>query len=201
MSTIVSEKYKCAMCGSTNEYNELASTNTFGSPDLDLRPAEMKRSTMPLWVQECPECGYVSKKVSDPSHVTREWLESERYQTCDGLDFASDLAERFYRDYLIKLQGRDVEEAFFAVLYTVWACDDARDDTNATICRKLAVFLASKLLEGKCDNAEDILMIRADLMRRAGQFEELLETYSSVRFKKKHLKQIMKCYYSQLCCS
>ena len=143
MSTIVSEKYKCAMCGSTNEYNELASTNTFGSPDLDLRPAEMRRSTMPLWVQECPECGYVSKKVSDPSHVTREWLEFERYQTCDGLDFTS----------------------------------------------------------GKCDNAEDILMIRADLMRRAGQFEELLETYSSVRFKKKHLKQIMKCYYSQLCCS
>lgn len=37
---------KCAVCGKESEQITLASTNTFGSPDLDLRPPEMKRSTM-----------------------------------------------------------------------------------------------------------------------------------------------------------
>ncbi|MBR4908658.1 MAG: hypothetical protein IKZ43_06585 [Acidaminococcaceae bacterium] len=46
MTTMFRQKYKCAVCGAEQEFYGIASTNSFGSPDLDLRPPEMQRSTM-----------------------------------------------------------------------------------------------------------------------------------------------------------
>lgn len=191
MSRIVPMECKCAICGATNKYRVLASTNTFGGPDLDLRPAEMKRSTMSVWIQECPECGYISEQVSDLSDVTREWIQSKTYLTCSGIPFVSDLARQFYKYYLINLEDKNPEDAFFAVLHAAWACDDKNDDINAKHCRELAIPLAAELIEGDHDNKDNIKLMRADLMRRAGQFEELIAEYASVKFDEDLLNQIL----------
>ena len=46
MSLPMRIKQKCSVCAQESEQTVLASTNTFGGgPDLDLRPAEMMRST------------------------------------------------------------------------------------------------------------------------------------------------------------
>ena len=126
---------RCSVCGAEHTYVVLGSTNQFGSPDLDLRPPQMARSTMGLWVHKCPECGYVSCMVSDPTTVTREFLESEEYRTCGGIGFSSYLAARFYKDYLICLEEKKIREAFLAVLHAAWECDDEGDDMNAARCR------------------------------------------------------------------
>lgn len=192
MSRIVSDKCTCAICGATNEYNVLASTNIFGGgPDLDLRPAEMQRSTMDLWIQECPKCGYISEEVSDTSDVTMEWLKSERYLTCDGIKFESDLAKRFYKYYMISIEDKNDEDAFFAILHAAWACDDEGDEENACRCRMLAIPLATLLINNDHERKNDFLLMRADLMRRAGQFEDLIETYSLVHFDIDLLNQIL----------
>lgn len=182
MTKILSKKYTCAVCGATNDYNILVSTNCFGSPDLDLRPAEMQRSTMFAWLQECPECGYVSAQVSDPTIMTKKWLKSEGYLTCDGIDFKSYLAKKFYKSYWINLECINTKGAFFAILHAAWACDDERDDENACRCRRLAIPLATRLIKKGYEKMDSLMLVRADLMRRAGQFEELIETYSKVRF-------------------
>ena len=193
MSRIVPIERKCAICGVINEYRGLASTNSFErcGPDLDLRPPEMLRSTMPVWIQECPECGYISEDISDPSNVTKEWLKSEKYLTCDGIVFVSDLAKQFYKYYLINLEDKNPVDAFFAILHAAWACDDKDDDVNAQHCRELAIPLATKLIEEEYENQENIKLMRVDLMRRAGQFDELLEEYSSVQFDEELMNQIL----------
>ena len=38
----------CAVCGALHEYRILTFTDAIGSPDLDLRPPQMKRGTMPV---------------------------------------------------------------------------------------------------------------------------------------------------------
>ena len=162
-----------------------------GCPDLDLRPAEMKRSTMDVWIQECPQCGYTSESVSDYSGVTEEWLKSEKYLSCDGINFISELAERFYRCYLIKLEDQNVAGAFYAVLHAAWACDDASDDDNAKHCRALAIPLATELSDGNYEDKENIMVVKADLMRRTGKFNELIEEYSPIRFKDDTLNRIL----------
>ena len=169
MSRIVNVMRKCSVCGTVSEYMALASTNNFGGgPDLDLRPAEMMRSTMNVWLQECPGCGYVSEDVSNLSRVDREWLNSDKYCNCEGIPFVSDLSKEFYKYYLINMFDNNIEDAFFAVLHAAWSCDDDADIVNAKHCRELAIELATRLLDKGYENEDSLKLTRADLMRRAG---------------------------------
>ena len=181
MSIIGSTECTCSICGATNEYPTLSSTNTFGgTADLDLRPPEMYRGTMDTWLQECPECGYVSAQVSNQSGVTREWLQEEKYVTCDGM--ASDLAKRFYRYYLICREEDRPGDSFHAILHAAWACDDEGDAEGAVHCRKLALPLADKVIAEKPEDVDTYKLVKADIMRRAGMFEEMVREYAGVRF-------------------
>lgn len=183
MTTMDREVKKCAVCGSKHEYTVIASTNSFGAPDLDLRPPEMERSTMSLWVQECPDCGYVASNITNkPGKVTKEWLASQAYVTCDGIRFRSGLASRFYKQYKISLLNTKTEQAFCAIHHAAWACDDRRDVRKAMICRDLAIPLIEKLIEEKHENAENFLLMKADLLRRAGHFERVAAEYSDMVF-------------------
>ncbi len=192
MSTIMRRECTCAICGVTHEYRYVASTNTFGGePDLDSRPPEMLRSTMGLWVHGC-DCGYISREVSDKSSVSREWLQSENYLMSEGLHFKSIIADSFYKGYLIKTYDNDIEDAFYMMLYAAWACDDINDVENAIICRKKAVGISSELLQSRYENCEELLLMRADLMRRSKMFEDLIKEYASVKVKQPLHKQILK---------
>ena len=183
MTMLALVQNRCAVCGAINMYTDVMSTNTFGgSPDLDLRPAEMARSTMHSWVQECPKCGYVSKRISDQTYVSRLWLQSEKYLTCDGIPFVSDLAKIFYRYYLLNSRKSKLEDAFFAILHAAWACDDAKDKANAKHCREIGIVLGRLLIEENCDGVDKIKLICADMMRRAGKFNQLISTYESAQF-------------------
>ena len=42
MTTIFDTQKKCATCGTPSVIYEVGSTNSFGSPDMDTRPPEMK---------------------------------------------------------------------------------------------------------------------------------------------------------------
>ena len=184
MTMIYMETCRCAVCGAEVEVHVITSTNSFfGSPDLDLRPAEMARSTMDFWVQECPECGYVSRFVSEkPGWVTRKWLETPEYLGCDGLNFRSDLAKRFYRCYTILRLNQDAEGAFHALLNCAWACDDSKERRNAAHCRALAAALADELIAGEHAGDEKLKLIKADLLRRSGKFKAVVSEYSACRF-------------------
>ena len=189
--TLYPEEITCAVCGAKNTFQLLGSFSTFGAPDLDLRPAEMQRRTMPYWVQKCPSCGYVASQISKPAPVTKEWLKTEKYTTCNGINFSSDLAKEFYQQYLISIQSKDTKTAFFALLHAAWACDDRRDEENAKDCRGKAAILAKVLLSEKSDNAENLSLIRADLLRRTGQFSLLIDEYSNTRYSEDLMNDII----------
>ena len=191
MSSFMPVECKCSICEAENTYQSITSTNAFGSPDLDLRPPEMQRSTMPYWIQKCPNCGYVSSEVSDQSCVTTEWLKTDRYLTCEGISFGSKLAEKFYQYYLISLEDGEARNAFFAVQRAAWACDDALDDDNAIICRKLAITQIDKLFQDESLNQDTLRIIKADLLRRSMLFDKLIDEYSSVHFSTDLLNRIL----------
>lgn len=180
---------KCVVCGKESEQITLASTNTFGSPDLDLRPPEMKRSTMCWWIQECPHCGYISKSIDDETDVDKDFLQSVEYISCSGKAFASELAQKFYKYYLINLLDENEEDAFYAVLHASWACDDAEDIDNAVYCRKLAIVEIEKLIK-ETDNPT-LLVQKADLLRRAGLFQLVINDYGNINFDDELLNQII----------
>ncbi len=190
MSSFGMLEYTCAVCGSTKNYNVLMSTNTFGGTmDLDTRPPEMQRSTMDLWVHECPNCGYVAGEVSDETEVTTDFLSSEDYQTCNRLAIKSDLARRFYKQYLICIHDGKLQAAFTASLRAAWASDDAYDFEVADICRNQCIELLSKI------NAEGenptLTVMKADFLRRTGRFEEVISEYSGMKLGDDVLQKII----------
>ena len=123
MSTFFEETKCCVICNKLSEQTQIGSTNSFGSCDLDLRPPEMQRSTMCHWIEVCPYCGYVANNISmelDESDAKKQkrfgklfthkannnndfldWLSSEEYKDCNGIQFKSLLAKNFYQHHLI----------------------------------------------------------------------------------------------------
>ncbi len=175
MSQVMPEIVRCAVCGAKSEQLSLISTNAFGSPDLDLRPPEMERSTMEYWVQKCPRCGYVAEHLEKVPKIHAPFLKKDEYRKCLGLTFKSDLAETFFQQYLIQVVEKDTQKAFYAALHAAWACDDEGDEEKAVLCRKYALAELDKLIEKAED--ETLFVQRADLLRRAGLFETVIEEY------------------------
>ena len=117
MTIITKIEIKCSVCGKTSQRAVMTSTNSWGRPDLDLRPAPMHRDTMNVWLMECPHCGYVAKGLNNELKTTSDILKSEEYLTCEGNDFESDLSKRFYRRYLISKAEKEYNSEFYSLLH------------------------------------------------------------------------------------
>lgn len=192
MTTLASTSRKCFVCGRITQFPVLQSTNSYGYSDLDFRPAEMKRSTMPYWIQECPGCGYVSSDISRPVpfiRYVRSLLQSEDYINCGDIPFHTELAQQFFRQFYLLFEEGRKESALNAILAAAWCCDDTGEQNSASKCRLLALELIPSAITPDESGDEDELreqnalaLIRADLLRRTRQFDEVIQIYSGAHF-------------------
>ena len=192
MSTFEWREMKCAVCGLEAKYFCRKGTGAYGSPDLDLRPPELLRSTMPTWVHQCPNCGYAAKDLEAETSVTGEFLETEAYRTCDGLGLEDPVTVMFYHRYLCDMEEKDVVRASLDLLYAAWCCDDNDEEDLAVTLRKKSVALMDQYLpeciEGEAK--ERFLLMRSDMLRRSGQFDRVLAEYGPERFTAENHPQI-----------
>jgi hypothetical protein len=153
----------------------LTSTNTFGgTADLDLRPPEMHRSTMDLWLQECRSCGYVAVDLSEDGSEARETVASDAYRALDPADPSKALIGRFLKRALLDEGLGRTGDAAEHVLCAAWAADDAADRSAAEYRSRAAdlfVAAASALPEGS-DEAVKTRARTVDMLRRAGRWAE-----------------------------
>jgi len=174
MTTIGTRQLTCAVCGHTDRFTVLASSNRFGAPDLDSRPPEMLRSTIRLWIQTCPVCGYCAPDVSQPPPPgAADLVRSSAYQALLNRPDMPRLANQF----LCWASLQDVSDpvrAGWARLHAAWACDDAGNQTAARACRLQAAEIWQRALDTGAqllpETGADYALL-TDLLRRAGQFE------------------------------
>ena len=194
MSQMIRKTKTCVICGKEGTYPVLMSTNEFGPCDLDLRPAEMRRSTMPTWIEECDSCGFVSGNVSKlPAGVDEDTVKaillSHKYAFTEDRYFKSDLAVKFYKHYVLNRELKKHRSAYNSLVYAAWASDDADDKENSVFCRKLAAEYLDIIFkeDGKDDN---LLLQKADLLRRSGSFDEVINEYSEMAFENPFFEKI-----------
>lgn len=183
---------KCSICGKTSQQPVLLSSNQLGPQDLDTRPPEMLRNTMRTWVLECPHCGYVAEKLEYKLKINKDYLETMEYKTCDGIEFKSKLSKIFYKKYLIEKKKNKDKPAFFAILQCAWTCDDAEDLKNSKYTRQIAIKLADKIIESDKNKNHNFLVIKADLLRRIGDFDQLIEEYENLKLENELLDKIIR---------
>ena len=192
MTTINEIDVKCSVCNNMTTQRIIMSSNQFGHNDLDTRPSEMFRSTIGMWINECPHCGYVASRVDKELIIDDDFLKTDKYRTCDGIEFKSNIANLFYKQYLIeRKKGNDVD-AFFAILHCAWACDDAWDDENSKLARKTAVKLTDNIIESYEIDSIDLKVMKADLLRRSGEFDQVIEEYNDLSLDDSQLNRIIR---------
>jgi hypothetical protein len=177
MTTLFQQEIPCANCGSVHEFMVMGSTTTFGSPDLDLRPAEMARYTMDQWVQHCPVCGYCAARLDDDIEGAGEVLETEDYQRF-AWEAGESLGARFRCASLLYEGGGRRVEAAWAAHCEAWAHDDAGPQDRAAAARERTLALLEKAHQAGGHLGRDREgdgLIRVDLLRRLGRFEEARE--------------------------
>lgn len=174
MTTLVKITATCAVCERPSEHTGVASTNTQDQPDLDGRPAEMQRSTLPHWIQQCPGCGYAAEEISelrDPR--IREIVTSPEFQTGRRNAAIPEGAWKFVAAAKIEEALRDFPRAFQRHLWAAWMCDDAESEKASSACRRQALLAAEAASRENVLLAEDpahAAVLVADVARRVGEF-------------------------------
>ena len=174
MTTFRQKQMTCAVCGHTFEGRILTSTNTMGPPDLDLRPAEMARSTLGMEITVCPNCHYVAYDIAEPvSEETKNFVFSE-FQT----DYRA-YSVKAYRNLMrIAVLEERFHDAFCAILRAAWI-EEGRDRLRPSPIRNevLEFFLEH---EGELEFDDDTrLCMKADLLRRTSRFKEVIALVQS----------------------
>ncbi len=144
MTTLIDFKRRCAVCGAASSQTEMASTTTFGSPDLDFRPPPLTRHALGAEVQMCPKCGYCAGTIAEAPRSAPRTVRSAKYRTQRRDRGHPRLANQFLCWAMVEEDARQYSLAGHAALRAAWACDDANAPRTARHCRLLAVQLLLK---------------------------------------------------------
>lgn len=175
----------CAICGEHSIQIEVMSTNTMGSPDLDLRPAEMQRSTIVYWVEECPHCGYCSKDISEYVDGAEEVMDREEYRRrLEDQNFPH-LANQFLCMMQINEAAGETRLAVYNSICAAWACDDEENSPAARECRLVTIGRIEAIVqEGELymEQPGGDYILLCELTRRIGDFTKA-EKYAEAGLK------------------
>lgn len=182
MTFVRRREFQCVICGAVTRYASIGSVFNvgssdcsdfnLGSSDLDTRPPEMLRSTISMWVQRCPGCGYCSSDLSNaPSHAATQVRNQDYVLQLSDSNYPK-LANSFLCKALIDEKSGDYAKAAWAVIHAAWVCDDAKKPNQARACRSKAVELIEKttsagIMFTEQDGADTATQV--DLLRRAGR--------------------------------
>lgn len=172
-------KIVCSVCGKKSSQAVITKLSEYSIQDMDLRPTGEHRNIIKYWVMECPECRYCNGTLETPFETDKSYLDSEEYTTLGGIETENILASKFIRKALVCLKNRDYVEAVKSYLYSAWAFDDEENDEYASECRREAISIMEncRLLDD-----DSMMLLRADLLRRTGQFEKVISEYGEREF-------------------
>lgn len=217
---LVKDIARCGVCEKGNQVLVMKSTSRFGACDLDTRPPAMFPFT--IFLQHCEHCGYVAPKIADGNPELKDFVKSEYYKTCDGINPISETAKHYIQYAL--LQGyetvgtimwpdktketnsdKEFNKVFWGYLNAAWACDDAvkpnpSDSTrhkcmeDAERCRRKCLDLIDIIILAQKEqkNKETLLGIKADLLRRTGQFSRLEVEFEGKSFEDPYVNQVVR---------
>ena len=168
----------CGLCGSPSPQAIAPPASSRQPPDLDTRPGEPLRSTIKYWMQLCPECGYASSDISTIHEDAPDFVGTPAYQRQRFDSATPELARPFLCHALILAHVKQYADAGWTALHAAWTCDDDKDNTAAAKARLTAIeyWKHGKRHAQPFGDLPEEFALAADVLRRAGKFEEALVT-------------------------
>jgi len=164
----------CFFCGATSKFPQ--GNLIMGSVelrDLDGRPTHILRSSVYLWIQRCPSCGYCAPEIAEGDPVDADVLHGDAYrQQLDNPDFPETANAFLCHSLVMQARGLSADAAWAAV-FAAWICDDNNYPESARACRRYAITFFTAAREASIDFAETAMreeLYLIDLYRRCGDF-------------------------------
>jgi len=170
--TLTNKEVACGACGHKSHQYFLDKQYNF---DLfDYNDSLNINENIKFLLQQCPNCGYIETDISKP--VNDKVLDFKKiYKPFDEL-YDSDLAARFakYACYLSKIGG--YKGACDSFLYSAYIYDGLKKKDRTHMMLRFALDFANELAfsVNKCDRKK-YMVLRADILRRVGEFEKVFE--------------------------
>jgi hypothetical protein len=125
---------------------------------------------MGLWLQDCPNCGYVNEAVEDLIPGAVEIVRSPEYQDLRTDRVTPRLVLSFKRHAL--LVSADPIEAGLSLLHAAWVADDLKDRAVASDCREGCADLWIGVAWSIDEAGVRQQTVLVDVLRRAEHFDE-----------------------------
>lgn len=196
---ICKENKKCAVCGHISEQRKTglkSNTQPFHpTQDADFRPMEPFRDSMTLWLEKCPDCGYVDKDISDKNSSlletiqTKDYLYFQKRVNCNK--YSSEFEKNFNLYAKVKEHIGEYDEAYKSMLCAAWVSDDIKAKENARINRRRACNIFNKHFDVHTANIRDVLRY-LDILRRAEMYEDVIEIYEMMPITPNHIYEDLK---------
>lgn len=146
-------------------------------PDLDTRPGEPLRSSLPFWMKRCPACGYCADGLRSVHELAGPVVDSAAYQSQLSDPRFPEKANEFICHALILERLGQYADAGWTAMHAAWICDDASFLEAALLCRQMALraWNAGKV-KGQAfhDSHSSEFLVVSDVHRRLGEFEHAL---------------------------
>lgn len=176
MSLPVSSEITCGYCGHTKTFMDWASTNSFGSPDLDTRPAGDYRTAInQILVKRCENCGYCNADIEKCPDNIDSIINSTEYQNQLNNDLFPVKANEFLCKSIILESNKEIENAAWTALHAAWNCDDNEKYVQSKKCRNRAIELfelANNASVLSFEKLGELSLLFIDLYRRTEQFDK-----------------------------
>ena len=191
MTNYVTLTQTCCLCGTSCQCELVESTESEGSPDLDLRPASPERDSMHAWFQQCSNCHYVSVDLSQEIENAKQIVASPSYLALVSDSEVSPTARKFALCAILNEQNREIFAS--ALLRAAWACDDDQKHDRATAFRSEAADCLKQLqpFEDSPEQATTAVTL-IDVLRRSDRFEEATKLANQLlKFKSVKRSEVM----------
>jgi len=159
----------CAVCGTESQQGGIASTSSFGPPNLDLREDFVRRGVMNAWIQECPGCRFVANDLSNATAAEAEVRHETGFAEAGRIEGMPELAVRFIRRAYVEERAGQLSTAMRRLLNAAWVLDDFELDASAIRMRAANLVVS---LGAAADIGQQLQ--RLDLLRRAGALTEVV---------------------------
>jgi hypothetical protein len=125
----------------------------------------------------CPSCGYCASRLDEAPAIAKAVVASPEYRNQLASQNYPELANAFLCLRMVSESAGSIADAAWASIRAAWTCDDSQAGEAAARCRSEAVRLIHALREqgqtlARQPGADEAML--ADLLRRAGRFEEAL---------------------------
>ena len=175
MTTVYLSDKRCFICGAKSKHpmGNLSMGNV-AVRDLDGRPTHILRSSVYLWIQRCPSCGYCAPEIAEGAPEDHPVVTSEPYRLQLSNTAFPDSANAFLCHGLVMHSRKLYADAAWAAVFASWICDDNGYSGSAFFCRGRAIDLfeaARSAGQSFADSPEQEQVCLIDLRRRRSEFD------------------------------